>query len=446
MLVDLTIENWKSFASENTFSLVASRERHHGETLSGVEGFRTLKLVPVAAVYGGNASGKTCLFEALSFLKRLVVSGYGIGEALPVEPFRLDESKRVSPTKFDISFFVNKKIFRLQLAVRQEGVLFEELSSLRDTSKPKVLYRRAGQKVEFDRNAFSSPQRVAFIADGTAQNKLFLTNAVEQNVTELRGPYHWFKDCLTPVGVSSRMDSLGLFYTRKDFLAYASRRLSELDTGIEEIVGEDVDVNTLPVPPIVLQQLRAQANVSQDAAMVLTSELPGDYAAEMFFVFSEEGAMRAQRLRTRHRDAGGKSVTFSLQMESSGTRRLLDLMPMLFDLFGGNPASDKVYVVDELDRCFHSMLTSRLVELFLDSTNRVSRRQLLFTTHDLLLMDQRLLRRDEMFIAERDEMGRSELIRMNEFEGLRYDKDLLRSYLDGRFGGVPMFAPFAARG
>ena len=119
---------------------------------------------------------------------------------------------------------------------------------------------------------------------------------------------------------------------------------------------------------------------------------------------------------------------------------------MLFDLFGAGEGSERVYVVDEIDRCLHSMLTTKVIQDFLDTAGRNSRRQLLFTTHDLLLMDQSLMRRDEMFITERGENGASELICLNDFDGLRFDKDLLRSYLDGRFGGVPMFESFAMRG
>ena len=134
-------------------------------------------------------------------------------------------------------------------------------------------------------------------------------------------------------------------------------------------------------------------------------------------------------------------------MESSGTQRLMGLLPMLFDLQGSDDAvGSKVYVVDELDRCLHTMLTTRLVEDFLATCGPDTRKQLLFTTHDLLLMDQSLMRRDEMYIAQRGVDGKSELVGLTEFDGIRYDKDLIRSYLDGRFGGIPMLREEAARG
>ncbi len=442
MILNFTVANWKSFADDATMQLVASRERQHRETLSAVDGFRSLKVCPVASVYGGNASGKTSFFEALDFFKQFVVNGAPVGQTIQVEPYRLENARFMGATSFDITFLAEKTVYRLEVSLRQDRVLSEELTILRDSGWAKTIYsRRDPDGVDFDHSYFSAPDRVRFVADGTLENRLFLTNAVMQNVRELEEPYNWFKDSLKTIGVASRFDNLSMFYTDPGFLEFASKRMKELDTGIEEIVGEQVDVASLPVPPIALQQIQAMAPMGdQETSAVFTLEMPGDYAAEMYFVTFRNGDVGAQRLRTRHRGANGGLVTFSLQMESSGTRRLLNLMPMLFELFGGNKRSSSVYVVDELDRCFHSMLTSRIVELFLETAGRESRRQLLFTTHDLLLMNQDLLRRDEMYIAQREVFGSSELIRMNEFEGLRFDKDLLRSYLDGRFGGVPMFS------
>lgn len=97
-------------------------------------------------------------------------------------------------------------------------------------------------------------------------------------------------------------------------------------------------------------------------------------------------------------------------------------------------------------RCLHTMLTMQLIEDFLDGCGETTRKQLIFTTHDLLLMDQSIMRRDEMYIAQRKNDGCSELIGLVEFKGIRFDKDLIRSYLDGRFGGIPMVKKASVRG
>jgi uncharacterized protein len=94
-------------------------------------------------------------------------------------------------------------------------------------------------------------------------------------------------------------------------------------------------------------------------------------------------------------------------------------------------------VIDELDRCLHTLLTRSLLERYLESCSSETKSQLLFTTHDVSLIDQDLLRRDELWIAERDDTGGSTLISFGEYKEIRADKDIRKSYLQGRLGGIP---------
>lgn len=114
---------------------------------------------------------------------------------------------------------------------------------------------------------------------------------------------------------------------------------------------------------------------------------------------------------------------------------MIDLLPAFMAI--AQPTVNKVYIIDELDRSLHTLLTRRLLESYLAGCDENSRSQLLFTTHDSLLMDQDLLRRDEMWVAERDQDGCSELIAFSEYKDVRSDKDIQKSYLQGRLGGVP---------
>ena len=102
-------------------------------------------------------------------------------------------------------------------------------------------------------------------------------------------------------------------------------------------------------------------------------------------------------------------------------------------------ASRKTYVIDEVDRSLHTLLTRQLLESYLANCTQDSRAQILFTTHDVLLMDQELLRRDEMWVTERDASGNSTLIPFSRYKDVRYDKDICKSYLQGRLGGIPRF-------
>ncbi|MDR1119196.1 MAG: ATP-binding protein [Bifidobacteriaceae bacterium] len=162
----------------------------------------------------------------------------------------------------------------------------------------------------------------------------------------------------------------------------------------------------------------------------------------------EGGRIVLYKQVARHLATTGESVAFDVDDESEGSKRLIDLLPCLIRL--AQPGAEQVLVIDELDRSLHTLLIRRLLEWYLASRTPEGRSQLLFTTHDLLLMDQRLFRRDEMWVTERDSSGASSLFALSDYQDTRYDKDIRKSYLQGRLGGIPRIllepAPSAANG
>jgi AAA15 family ATPase/GTPase len=138
---------------------------------------------------------------------------------------------------------------------------------------------------------------------------------------------------------------------------------------------------------------------------------------------------------TFHRASNGKPIRFEISDESAGTQRLIDLLPAFHELLAGD--SKKVFIIDELDRSLHTLLTRNLLESYLASRHKESRGQLIFTTHDGLLLDQDLFRRDEFWFIDKDETGASSLTSLSDFKDIRRDKDIRKSYLLGRFGGIP---------
>lgn len=448
VLLNLTVENWMSYRDEASLELTSSLERQHLGSLAKVPGFRSKKALPVAAVYGGNASGKTGIFQALACLKDMVTIDPGVNGIVPVEPFMLDSESRSRPTVLDITFLSRGTVYRLVAEATEQSVVYESLETVTERGARDVYERDAtsGEPIKLNGDFFEDVEHANYAAKSTRSNQLFLGNAVAQNIVELREAYDWFNETLQLVGVESQAWSFATCATeREGFLSYAGNVLSELDTGIAELAGESIGLDRLP----------SDAQLKKDIAELEPDELitfvggrkPGDYGFEMVTVRQEGGQPVAELLYTLHEGPDGVKYPFSLSMESSGTQRLMGLLPMLFDLVGPEDcAGEKVYVVDELDRCLHTMLTMRLISDFTASCGSATRKQLLFTTHDLLLMNQSFMRRDEMFIAQRGTDGCSELVALSEYKDIRYDKDLIRSYLDGRFGGIPMIGEAVGRG
>jgi uncharacterized protein len=205
--------------------------------------------------------------------------------------------------------------------------------------------------------------------------------------------------------------------------------LSQLDTGIVHLGGEEMPFENIPVPKQMQQKL--QEEVKEGSTMRILSG-PSN---ERFVVTRKNGRLLAKKLITYHPNMDGTESKFEMSQESDGSQRVIDLLPAF--LMASAAKSSKVFVIDEVDRSLHTILTRRLLEMYLSNCSPESRAQMLFTTHDVLLMDQGLFRRDEMWVTERNAEGVSNLISFSEYKDVRYDKDIRKSYLQGRLGGVP---------
>jgi len=135
---------------------------------------------------------------------------------------------------------------------------------------------------------------------------------------------------------------------------------------------------------------------------------------------------------TQHHSKRGNETLFEISEESEGTQRLIDLIPGLITLLH----SDKVFVIDELERSLHPSLTKTLLALFLNHSKGI-KSQLIVTTHESELLDLELLRKDEIWFIEKNQAGESSVYSLEEFK-LNYGKDWRRGYLLGRFGAIPM--------
>lgn len=427
MLVSLSLENWMSFRDSVTFSMVASRERQHGERVPRVAKYST-RILPVAAIYGGNASGKTNFFKALSFAKSLVVRGTQPDSLIQVEPFRLNSSGVDLPTRFVFELMIDESIYEFSFSVTRKAVVDERLV-LVSGSTERVLYdRRAGQ-VTFD-DSVDRDQALHFAFKGTRDNQLFLTNSVSQKVDTFRAVYDWFRDRLELVAPDSRFEPFEQFLDESNGLySTMNMRLAQLDTGIAHLRGETIPFENIPLPAQLLAKLK------EDLKEGMTVRLRNEPGNERYIVTRKDGELISTKLVTYHPKEDGTEVKFEMRQESDGSQRIIDLLPAFLDLSA--EGTSKVYVIDEVDRSLHTLLTRRLLEKYLGNCSPESRSQLLFTTHDVLLMDQQLLRRDEMWVAERDADGASKLYSFSEYKDVRYDKDIRKSYLQGRLGGVP---------
>lgn len=427
MLISFSVENWLSFRDRATFSMVASREKQHAKRVPRIEKYK-MGLLPVAAIYGGNASGKTNLFKALSFARHLVVKGTQPEAIIPVAPFRLDPKFAKEPTRLSFELSIADRCYEFGFSATREKVVEEWLSEILKTTEKELYHRKEG-KIKFSPE-LEKDQFLSFAFQGTRENQLFLTNAVNQKVERFKGIYDWFRDSLVMIAPDSRFEPFERFFQEANPLYdHMNLTLNHLDTGISRLGGEKIAFDSLALPENLKTKLKEE--VPEGATVRILAEP----AHERFAIMRQNGELEARKLVSFHSDSTGNEIRFDMKQESDGTQRIIDLIPAFLELT--SESTEKVFVIDEIDRSLHTLLTRELLAGYLESCTPDTRSQLLFTTHDVLLMDQKLFRRDEMWVTERDRLGCTSLLPFSAYKDMRYDKDIRKSYLQGRLGGVP---------
>lgn len=423
MLINFTFSNFKSYRDETEFSMVACEDiTQDAESLLPIPGSNDEKLLPLAAVYGGNAAGKTSFAQALWCLKYMVCEG----KVEYVKPFRLDEESRTKPSIFEIVISTERELWKYELSVFCSVVVEEKLSCISAVSA--VYVRKSDGSVHFNAGYFSSKTEAELkmadvMAGSIPQESILLTalckhQGVLQDMARVCGKiFLWFYNILQ----IKEPGMLGLVPSVVHNHQELSKILSAAGTGI----------SSLNVLKLTLKELGAPIDV---LGMVERTLKDGDvHSFGDAIITKENGELYAYKCGTEHVLPSGKVEQFELKDESEGTKSFINLLPVL-----NNPASmPYVYVIDELDRSLHTKLSRRLIERHLEMVRAGVPQQLVFTTHDVLLMDDELLRKDEIWLADRYQDGTSELKAFVEYKEAENETNIRRSYLQGRMGGVP---------
>lgn len=449
MLVSFTFENWKSYKGTAGLSMVAGRGRSHAGTLIQVPGYRGMSLLPVAGIWGGNAGGKTNALDALRFVKAFVTGEYEtVRGGIPVRGFRPGDPE--APTRFSIVFLVDGRMWLLEFSLTGSGVIDESLywhtKDGTDDDGWRNVYARTTDDhgdaiVELQTAACpelpgwnaAMRARLAECARGTGPWRLFLSNTVGQRIPVFAHIHGWFDSTLRHAGADTQYTRFSKMLTDERYCRLFGEILRALDTGVDRVGLEDAPASEMERS--VDQRFLARLESDGDTMYQLVHRPPHDITDAVYLVTKKDGYIRVRRVQTYRRRPDGTEERFGFENESSGTRRLLEVLPVFTDLWSGD--TECVWLLDEIDKEFHTDMTHALVRRVLESPGEARRSQMIFTTHDLMLMDTDLLRTDEIYIAERSRSGESSLTALSSYKGIRKDLDLRKSYLEGRFGGLP---------
>lgn len=439
MLVRMKLANFCSFKDEVEFSMVPTREKIHREEHLFKPFKSSADLLRTGVLYGANGSGKSNFIRAIEFVQRLVIKGRRPNRSMPNQAFKLDKACRKSPSMFYFEIQTKEKLYSYEFHVSADAVEYEKLNELTKSSEKLAFERRsAGENSEIvfgsiiEKLSRDDQKNIRFIANGTRKNQLFLTETIERNLDLFEPIYLWFAESIrifSPQsighGVEFRLED------DQDFTKFMCDLLSEFDPSIERISTNLISAdNARGIPQRVLTDIEEE--IDEDGAVFISNVVDGNRSV----VLKKDGELHILKINIERKSHDGSDlIIFDLEEESDGTRRLIDLAPLFYELlYSSEPV---IAFIDELDRSLHPLATRRLIELFFSkSIEKNCKSQVIISTHNTVLLDINLLRKDEVWIVEK-ENGASKLLSVQRDFAPRYDRDIRKDYLAGLFGGTP---------
>ena len=448
MLMRFSVSNFMSFGySENPdgtvktaeFHLYAGRTEQFKERVMHINGRNLLKF---ASLYGANAAGKTNLTRAIGFGRQIILSTIEKRDAQD-KYCRSKKENRDKPTQFEYEFSVGDKCFAYGFTVNlyNKSILSEWLYEL-NGSKESTIFERLAEKelYYFDESIFSESENIQqfhfFMKDANRINNSLLLYELNRRKLEHQDfqvfatVFEWFQKDLIVIYPDTKIGkSYFRFESDKDKL---TKILDYLDTGITDYdmhkINEEAFREYFSDASLADMFLTRQDKKDKDALKSILY-----YGNTLFELdYGDEKADGIYKLMFRH---GTDESSYEYGEESDGTRRLIELLDIIL-----NENKKKVFIVDELDRSLHPQMTKKFVETFLKFSKNMNT-QLIITTHESNLMDLTLLRRDEIWFAERDWDSTTSLYSLEKFKA-RYDTIAAKNYLSGRYGAVPVFKDF----
>lgn len=403
MLIEFRVENHRSLCNEQVMTLEASRAGAPGDERPRDVGEQ--HLLPVAALYGANASGKSNVLNALAYMREAVLISHRIWEpdsGVPRSPFAWGEA-RTKPSLFEVKFLVGVTKYCYGFVVNDDCVEEEWLYAW-PSGRKQTWFERDHQEFKFGDN-LKGENRI--IQDITGSNALYLSAASQHRHEQLFPVYSWFRD-IAVTKIRSLLSHSPPWY-------FHLARLF----GDEDNERPDTDLRTR-----FCRLLRAS-----DTGIVDVKALPSDEDE------SPRSRRRMRRFVLQHQEDDDDSW-LPLDEESRGTQTLIHMtLPILETLRRGG-----LILIDELEGSLHPLLAIEIIRLFNDRRTNPSNAQLIFTTHDTNLlgttMGEPVLRRDQIWLTEKDSKGSSVIYPLTNYKP-RKAENLERGYLQGRYSAIP---------
>jgi hypothetical protein len=405
MFIEFSVTNFLSFNEKQTLSMVAdsSKELETTNTFLPTGKTKLPRLLHCVGIYGANATGKSNLLRAMQVMREIVLSSAKESQAgEPIEGIHSHALFTDKPTEFEIIFIVKGVRYQYGFAATRELITEEWLFAFpagRSQQWLSRVYDHDLKTYSWSINASQIKGKRTLWKNATRDNALFISTAAQLNSEQFGLILEWFRETL----VVRKTDDISPAKT----LVLCKNSEGKLKI-LEFLNTADISVSDL--------------------------ELREDLVS----LEVKQGKVRNVNVRVNfvinfsHQTSEGKDFSLPLELESAGTRRLFEIAGVWLEIL----EQGRVICIDELESSLHPLITHFLVSLFHNPKINQKQAQLIFTTHDTNILDNDILRRDQIWFTEKDRNQSTRLYPLSDFSP-RKQEALQKGYLQGRYGALP---------
>lgn len=437
MLLRYIVSNFKSIGHPVEFTMFPTAENTDERFLKTIQTKAgEWKVLRRGGFFGPNASGKSSFIESIDFARDYIVDGQKSGKGTGINQFRGDFEDIKGISLFQFMLYLDGEVYEYGFSLDRRQVHEEWLMQLTEKDFAPLFTRFTDEsgktKVEIESKFARRNSKDRILADvlkdsiqENQKNQLFLYKLYDNGIKKTDKIIEWFKD-LQVIFPKSRAQTLPIRMSKDEGLRdYIGRMLNKMNTGVIEIsvTNNQIDFHDFVEKYNLPKEFVEDIEERKSGILILSGKC---------FVFSEKEENRTiiMQLKFSHR-LNSKEIQFNIDEESDGTQRLVDLLPMLFTI----SKNSTLYFVDEIDRSLHTKLSQFLLDEFVRSSDSCN--QIIFTAHDVNLINLDHFRRDEIWFIDKNTLGESVLRPLSDFE-VNDNQDTLKAYLNGRFGAVPV--------
>lgn len=422
MIAEFKIRNFYSLRDEQTLSFIptnddTSRDIYTEEVADGVS------LLKIGFIYGSNASGKTNILKALDFFSQFMVNdGLNKGDEIGVVPFLLDDVSDKERTQFEMSFYLNREKYKLNLALDNK-VIYEETLQVYSSVQPTLLYKRT-YNPEKDTTDIVFGGKVGLVKksreaiEGNTFNKCTVIAAFGKSNVEksrLNLVYDFFSQKIAPI-----------MYPQSSLMGFTKRRMTrDRDGRLKRFILHFLKASDFNISDIAIHEEEVSITPEMELVIKNTSGMP-EKAKEKIL---KKGTLHSDEMFFVHHTSNGDKE-LDEELESRGTKRYMGLATILYDLL----VHGVILPIDEIESSIHYELLSYFIKVFLVNSKRSA--QLIISTHDINLLDEDYIRRDVIWFTDKNDCGETQLIRLSSL-GLHKTLSVYNAYRQEKLVNLP---------